>query len=635
VVFDKANPASLQWIQDHTAELVQGISKSSRDAIKALVEKAFVKGVAPEKAAKQIAKIIGLDDRRAAAVDTLRQTILDSPGRIVYAGDRRIAVPEDVSEGFADDWADRYSDDLVDDRAESIARTEIIAAENGGQQALWEQAQEDGLLSSTQTRRWSATGDKRCCDVCNDYLDGQEVAFDEPFDADGEEVDMPPAHPNCRCSMTLGKVQGVPVDQEPVDAAARFAGGPGSGNFGHEGRPGEIGGSSEAGGGGEKAKNPANGMNTYRKEFGRRQREDKARAKQGLPPLQRSPIAKMRAEGRLPKVGKPEPAAAVKPVAHEAPKPIEPPVAPPVAPEPVNVPPEGPPGLGASEHSLASTPPSGDKPLGGGVSETYRVRLKDGTDAVFKPVSGEPSHMRPTIDHGIQAEREAGAYEVAKAMGYADLVASTVVRDDFPYHTRPERVWFRTKEAALAGAKPGAVVSRVPGGAGYYASTPGVAKTDRGSLQAWQPGRQAGDSKEPYGKNPGDIGRAAVFDHVVGNTDRHQGNWMVDDAGKIHLIDHGLAFPHEERQGPGNFDIIRHVGKDPFGVQKGDRGFGDFIKMRDHALAQASKIEAAMRKVGLDKGPKGEARMRALRARLDRLATSTSWEEFSKRSTGH
>jgi hypothetical protein len=57
--------------------------------------------------------------------------------------------------------------------------------------------------------------------------------------------------------------------------------------------------------------------------------------------------------------------------------------------------------------------------------------------------------------------------------------------------------------------------------------------------------------------------------------------------------------------------------------------------MRDHALAQASKIEAAMRKVGLDKGPKGEARMRALRARLDRLATSTSWEEFSKRSTGH
>jgi hypothetical protein len=39
-----------------------------------------------------------------------------------------------------------------------------------------------------------------------------------------------------------------------------------------------------------------------------------------------------------------------------------------------------------------------------------------------------------------------------------------------------------------------------------------------------------------------DLARASAFDVLVGNTDRHSGNWMLG-KGKISLIDNGLAFP--------------------------------------------------------------------------------------------
>ncbi len=41
--------------------------------------------------------------------------------------------------------------------------------------------------------------------------------------------------------------------------------------------------------------------------------------------------------------------------------------------------------------------------------------------------------------------------------------------------------------------------------------------------------------------------KLGLFDLVIHNTDRHSGNWMVDGKGKIHPIDHGMAF-----QEPGN-----------------------------------------------------------------------------------
>lgn len=44
----------------------------------------------------------------------------------------------------------------------------------------------------------------------------------------------------------------------------------------------------------------------------------------------------------------------------------------------------------------------------------------------------------------------------------------------------------------------------------------------------------------------GEWEKLAFFDWVIGNADRHSGNWMVDNNGKLYAIDHGLSFPEKK-----------------------------------------------------------------------------------------
>lgn len=62
---------------------------------------------------------------------------------------------------------------------------------------------------------------------------GQEVVMGHDY----SDVNGPPLHPNCRCVLV------AELDEEKM---VLVKGGPGSGNFGHEGRPGEVGGSASS-----------------------------------------------------------------------------------------------------------------------------------------------------------------------------------------------------------------------------------------------------------------------------------------------------------------------------------------------------------------------------------------------------
>lgn len=172
----------------------------------------------------------------------------------------------------------------------------------------------------------------------------------------------------------------------------------------------------------------------------------------------------------------------------------------------------GVPGRIELEKHLSSTPVSHTNRLGGGVSETLLLTFSDGSKAVFKPEEGEPEAMRSAIEHGYQTEREVGAWEVAKLVGLTDLVAPTV-------------------ERTLRG--------------------------QRGSLQEFKEGEVAGDldSADRYDGHENAI-RAAVFDYVIGNQDRHAGNWLVEGDDSLHLIDHGLSFPSvKDHRAQGNMDF--------------------------------------------------------------------------------
>lgn len=139
--FDAKNERAAKWARDHAAELIDGISDTTEQAIKDAVARAQEEG--------------GLDEQY--------DEILDAVGNV--------------------------------DRAQVIARTESMTAANEGNRQGWDQAVNEGLLTGDERRVWIATSD--ACPQC-DELDGEETSLDGSYSGDGE--DGPPLHPNCRCT---------------------------------------------------------------------------------------------------------------------------------------------------------------------------------------------------------------------------------------------------------------------------------------------------------------------------------------------------------------------------------------------------------------------------------------------------
>jgi len=73
-----------------------------------------------------------------------------------------------------------------------------------------------------------------------------------------------------------------------------------------------------------------------------------------------------------------------------------------------------------------------------------------------------------------------------------------------------------------------------------------------------------------YG-SPEDTAKIAAFDYVIGNEDRHSGNWMVNEKGKIRLIDHGACFPENSKLN-GNMHFIREAQKKQYDLDSSIKG---------------------------------------------------------------
>jgi|GEM_PF-1463880 phage putative head morphogenesis protein, SPP1 gp7 family len=135
-------------------------------------------------------------------------------------------------------------------------------------------------------------------------------------------------------------------------------------------------------------------------------------------------------------------------------------------------------------------------------SGSYVITFDDGSRAMFKPKDEESPKLRQGVKAGTYYQREAVAYDIAKIMDLDDLMPETVILE---------------------------------------------VNGKLGSVQAFvERASSAGDlygSERMFGNSPEDIQRATLFDAIMGNTDRHAGNWMVRHDNKIQLIDHGLILP--------------------------------------------------------------------------------------------
>lgn len=160
--FNVGSLHAIDWADKHAAELIDGISETSREAI-------------------------------------------------------NNAVAEFLEEGELDDLVEEVLAAVGDQRrAELIARNEPMVAVHAGQREAWDQAVDEGLLTGDELRTWIVVGDEKVCPIC-EGLDGKTAKLGESYVGDdGEEYEGPPAHVLCRCSegitgsRALGDYEGHP-----------------------------------------------------------------------------------------------------------------------------------------------------------------------------------------------------------------------------------------------------------------------------------------------------------------------------------------------------------------------------------------------------------------------------------------
>jgi len=190
--FNTLNPKSLDYIKDHTGELIVEITEQTQLAVRAIINDAFIEGLHPYQSAREIKKIVGLTERQAKAVNNLRKSL----------------IIQKLSDKVIEQRTKAYARRLLIYRSNNIARTETINAANRGQQALWEQTEEQGLINrATARRKWITTPDDRLCQWCKS-LDGKIVGLGEEFGTPiisgiNYTALTPTLHPSCRCALGL------------------------------------------------------------------------------------------------------------------------------------------------------------------------------------------------------------------------------------------------------------------------------------------------------------------------------------------------------------------------------------------------------------------------------------------------
>lgn len=151
----------------------------------------------------------------------------------------------------------------------------------------------------------------------------------------------------------------------------------------------------------------------------------------------------------------------------------------------------------------------------------------DGVTAncVYKPVRGE----RPLWDFpdGTLAGREVASYLISQATGWG-LVPPTVLRDG-PLGAGMCQLWIETADIT-------SLVDVVPTGAVPDGWRPVLNGVDSGGREVVV--AHADDAR---------LRRLAVLDTVLNNADRKGGHLLLDSAGALYGVDHGICLHSEEK----------------------------------------------------------------------------------------
>lgn len=189
--FDITDPRATEWARTQSARLVTAVTDETRNIIREVVADAFTKNITVYDTAKRLRSVIGLNNRQFESYMRFTESLGNSL--------REQGLTGRAFQDAFDRMSKRQYDRMIKYRSELIARTEIIMAENNGQYLGWQQAVEQGYADPKSMKRWSTSTDERTCNICMP-MNGMSVQWDQPYP---NGVFQPPAHPMCRCSISL------------------------------------------------------------------------------------------------------------------------------------------------------------------------------------------------------------------------------------------------------------------------------------------------------------------------------------------------------------------------------------------------------------------------------------------------
>jgi hypothetical protein len=202
--FDLLNPEAVAWVKQHGADLVKAIDEDQRAVLRGILEKAYVEGHTWKQVAGEIKTTVGLLPQHAAAVAKFQAQ----------------KIKDGMPATQAQQAADKYAAKLRAYRARNIARTETVRASTRGQQEVWSQAIEQGLIDESVARKqWKC---QLPCPICAP-LHNQTAPVKGTFA--GGFFAPPDPHPSCKCVIVLlpkGPAKAGAVQSPPLQSVTEI-----------------------------------------------------------------------------------------------------------------------------------------------------------------------------------------------------------------------------------------------------------------------------------------------------------------------------------------------------------------------------------------------------------------------------
>lgn len=264
VRFDSLNPNVVSYVRNYTFSLIREVTREQVSAVRQTVTAGLVAGKNPRAVARDVKQTVGLTDRQAKAVLNFRRELETFHARKTAAGwnlgakisrapggaqtfavdpdgnpldgimerrlrdfrfDRTLANAMKTGKPLKPEQIDKmveaYQRKYLQYRSQTIARTEAIRSLNAGQHLAWEQAVEQGVVKADLIRRrWVVAKDERTCPTCrpiprmNQGDEGFGIGVNQEFRTPAGPMRLPPAHPNCRCTVFVRVIEESMVGQK-------------------------------------------------------------------------------------------------------------------------------------------------------------------------------------------------------------------------------------------------------------------------------------------------------------------------------------------------------------------------------------------------------------------------------------